>query len=84
MKSKHIGMGVVICEDVIDVDQNFLFEYMNWIRKNQEDTFTYHEENGIKYAVNKAGFKFNLEDVQRAPQRFLNTKGEQLNIEVPK
>lgn len=84
MKSKHIGMGVVICEDVIDIDQDFLFEYINWIRKNQEDTFTYHEENGVKYAINKAGFKFSLEDVQKAPQRFLDTKGRQLNIEVPK
>jgi len=84
MRSKHIGMGVVICEDVIDIDQDFLFEYMDWIRKNQEDTFTYHEENGVRYATNKTGFKFKLEDIQQAPQRFLDTKGRQLEIEVPK
>ena len=28
MESKHIGMGVVICEKVIDIDQQFLFEYI--------------------------------------------------------
>jgi predicted 2-oxoglutarate/Fe(II)-dependent dioxygenase YbiX len=83
MKSKHVGMGVVICEDVIDVDQDFLFEYINWIRKNQEDTFTYTEEDGIEYAINKTGFKFKLEDVKQAPQRFLDTKGKQLNSPVP-
>lgn len=83
MKSRHIGMGVVICEDVIDVNQNFLFEYMDWIRKNQENTFIYHEEDGVKYATNKTGFKFNLSEIEKAPQRFLDTKGQQLGIEVP-
>lgn len=84
MKSRHIGMGVVICENVIDINQNFLFEYINWLRKNQEDTFTYVKEDGIEYAINKTGFKFKLEDVKQAPQRFLDTKGKQLNSPVPK
>ena len=76
-------MGVVICEEVIDIDQNLFFEYMDWIRKNEESTFTYHEENGIKYATNKTGFKFNLTDIAKAPQRFLDTKGNQSGIEAP-
>lgn len=85
MKSSHIGMGVVICEDVIDIDQEFLFEYVEWLKSNQEDTFTYMEdENGKKYAVNKTGFKFDLEHISMAPQRFVNTKGIGLGIEVPK
>jgi len=83
MKSKHIGMGVVIIEDLIDIDQDLLFEYMGWIRQNQEDTFTYHEEDGVRYATNKTGFKFNISDIEKAPQRFLDTKGQQLNIEIP-
>ena len=83
MKSKHIGMGVVIIENLIDVDQDFLFEYMSWIRKNQEDTFTYHEEDGVRYATNRTGFRFNLSDIENAPQRFLDTKGQQLDVEVP-
>lgn len=83
MKSTHIGMGVVICEDVIDIDQEFLFDYINWLKLNQEDTFTYVEENGVKYAVNKTGFKFDLEHISMAPQRFVNTKGVGLGIEVP-
>lgn len=83
MKSQHIGMGVVICENVIDIDQPLLFEYIDWIRKNQEDTFAYCEEDGIKYAVNKTGFKFKLEDVEQAPQRFLDLKGKNFNEEIP-
>ena len=83
MKSKHIGMGVVIIDDVINIDQDLLFEYMSWMRKNEESTFTYHEEDGIKYATNKTGFKFNLSDIAKAPERFLDTKGKQLGIEAP-
>ncbi len=83
MKSKHIGMGVVIIEDLINIDQDLLSEYISWIRKNQESTFTYHEENGVKYAINKSGFKFNLSDIEKAPERFLDTKGNQSGIKAP-
>lgn len=83
MKSKHVGMGVVIIDDLIDIDQDLFFEYMIWMRKNEESTFTYHEEDGIKYATNKTGFKFNLLDIAKAPERFLDTKGNQLGIQVP-
>ena len=84
MKSKHVGMGVIVFEDVIDIDQNFLSEYISWLKANSDDTFTYLEEDGIKYAINKTGFKFKLEDIILAPQRFVNTKGIGLGIEVPK
>ena len=84
MKSKHVGMGVVIFEEVINIDQEFLFEYISWLRLNTEDTFTYLEEDGIKYAINKTGFKFKLEDIILAPQRFINTKGIGLNVDAPK
>ena len=83
MESKHIGMGVVIIDDVIDINQDLLFEYMGWIKKNQEETFTYYEEDGVKYATNKTGFKFNLSDIEKAPQRFLDTKGNQTGIQFP-
>ena len=74
MKSQHVGMGVVVCEDVIDIDQAFLHEYMSALRTSRENTFTYIEENGVTYAVNATGFKFSLEGVALAPQRFMNTR----------
>jgi hypothetical protein len=75
MKHEHIGMGVVILTDVISVDNKILTEYIQWLKDNQEETFTIHEEDGVKYAKNKTGFKFNISDILMAPQRFLDLKG---------
>lgn len=74
MKSHHVGMGVVICENVIDINQVFLHDYMSRLRLSKENTFTYIEENGKKYAVNATGFKFDMDGVAVAPQRFMNTR----------
>lgn len=81
MKSEHLGMGVVVCEGVLDVDQDLLTEYTSWLKKNEEDSFTYYEEDGVKYARNKTGFKFRLDDISLAPQRFLDLKGEMIGRE---
>lgn len=75
MKYEHVGMGVVIFTDVISIDNKTLVEYITWLKNNQEETFTIHEENGIKYAKNKTGFKFDLNDIKIAPQRLLDLKG---------
>lgn len=76
MNSKHLGMGVVVCEDVFEINNSLLKEYTSWLKKNEEDSFTYYEEDGITYARNKTGFKFSIKDVPIAPQRFLDLKGE--------
>jgi predicted 2-oxoglutarate/Fe(II)-dependent dioxygenase YbiX len=76
MKSKHLGMGVVLCEDVLKIDEDLINEYSQWLKKNEEENFTYYEENGVKYARNKTGFKFKLDEINVAPQRFLDLKGE--------
>lgn len=81
MKSKHLGMGIVACEDVMEVDSSLLKEYTAWLKKNEEDSFTYYEEDGVRYAKNKTGFKFKVDDVQLAPQRFLDLKGEHVDRE---
>lgn len=76
MKTQHLGMGVVLCEDVIDIDNNLLCEYTSWLKKNEEDSFTYYEEDGVVYGKNKTGFKFKVDDISLAPQRFLDLEGK--------
>lgn len=76
MKSKHLGMGVVLCEDVLDVDSDLVNEYSEWLKKNEESSFTYYEEYGVEYAKNRTGFKFRIDEISLAPQRFLDLGGE--------
>ncbi len=67
------GSGVCLVENAIDIDQTFLFNYINYLKQAEEETFTYVEENGVKYAINKTGFKFDIDQVSLAPERFVDT-----------
>jgi len=75
MNIKHVGMGIVIIEDLFELDKNLAKDYIEWLKKGQENTFEYRIEDGVEYAFNKTGFKFNAEDIKRAPQRFMDIKG---------
>lgn len=76
MQVKHIGMGVVIIENLFEIDKNLLLDYINWLKKSPENTFEYFVEDGEKYARNQTGFIFKYKDIEFAPQRFLDTRGK--------
>ena len=71
-KIEDKSSGLCILTNAFDIDQNMLFEYLNLLKQEQEDTFTYLEEDGKKYAINKTGFKFDLNDISQAPERFVD------------
>jgi hypothetical protein len=76
IKYHDYGGGVVSFDNVIDVDQKFLKEYVLWLQEKEEedifeeDIFTYLEEDGITSVVNKTNFKFELKDIPKTPERF--------------
>lgn len=72
IRMKDIGAGLCVVENAIDIDQKFLFDYINYLKEAEEDTFTFVEENGVKFARNKTGFKFSLEQISTAPERFVD------------
>lgn len=77
--SEHVGMGIVICRNVLDIDPDFFAEYFDWLTGQSEQTFKFKED----YAVNQTGFKFGIEDIDVAPQRFHDTCGRKRDEEVP-
>ena len=64
------NFGIVEFENVINIDQNFLFDYINYLKSINPYPFDFFEENGQTYAINKTGFKFNIEDIKSAPNRY--------------
>lgn len=72
MKITDVGSGLCVAENLFDIDPKFTIDYINFLRKLEQDTFTYVEENGKTYAVNKTGFKFDINEVSLAPERFIN------------
>lgn len=79
MQASHVGMGVVIAEDVLEIDNALLLEYLHWLINNKEQTFTYSEDG--KSATNQTGFKFEASDTGLAPGRLLDLDGSRSNRE---
>lgn len=69
--AEHVGMGVVICKNVLNIDEPLFAEYCAWLTGESEDTFKIKED----HAVNQTGFKFSLDEISMAPQRFLDVRG---------
>ncbi len=72
LKIKDIGSGLCIIEEAFDIDQKFVIDYINWLKQQEEDTFVYIEEDGKRYAINRAGFKFDVDATSMAPERFID------------
>ena len=81
MESKHVGMGVVICENVIDINRDTLLRYMAWLYEMPEETFRFTDDG--ETAINQTGFEFEAESVSIAPERFLDLRGERSGREIP-
>jgi predicted 2-oxoglutarate/Fe(II)-dependent dioxygenase YbiX len=76
MKVNHVGMGVVIIEDLFSIQAPLLESYITWLKNSPENTFEFFTEDGETYAKNQTGFIFKYKDIEFAPQRFLDTKGK--------
>ena len=72
MKIIDVGSGLCIFENLFNIDPKKIIEYINFLRKIEQGTFTYVEENGKKYAINRTGFKFDLDSINLAPERFID------------
>jgi hypothetical protein len=76
MKVNNHGGGIVSFDNAIELNRNFFNSYIKWLREAEEETFTYLEEDGKKYAINKTGFKFEINDIPEAPERFVDLLGK--------
>jgi hypothetical protein len=76
MKIIDHGCGVVEFEEVVQIDKALLKEYISYISSINDSAFTYVEEGEKKYAVNKTGFKFEVNDIPEAPSRYTSLYDE--------
>lgn len=63
---EHLGGGVIVFRNVIDVDQDFLIPYIAELHKKvvTEDFTIIHDDNGKAiYAVNRSGHRYEVESI---------------------
>jgi len=70
MKIVQHGFGIVEFSEVININQEYLASYINYLEQINPPHFDIVEENGKKFALTKSGFKFNFEDIKDAPVRY--------------
>ena len=69
MEPLKLTNGIVIFQDVIEIDQDFLNEWVNRRRETEPEDFTINDDGNY---VNRGGYIFTPEQYQSAPGRILN------------
>lgn len=67
LEAEHLGSGVVLFRNAVEIDHQFLIPYLDDLRLKavKEDFTIIHDETGAPvYAINRSGHRYPLEDVQ--------------------
>jgi hypothetical protein len=69
MEPVELANGIVVFEDAIEIDQDFLNAWVSRRRETEPEDFTINEDGNY---VNRGGYIFTPEQYQSAPGRILN------------
>ena len=72
IQAKHLGSGVVVFENVLDVDFNFLHSVAKEVVLREKDemyTLTTHPETNEPTYLNRSGYYFDVKNVDDMPMR---------------
>lgn len=75
---QNLTNGIVVFSDVIEIDQQFLSEWLERRRENEPDDYTVNEDGDY---INRGGYKFTPDQYRSAPGRFLNLVPEGVSSE---
>ena len=72
MKTKHLGHGIVLFENAFEVDSLLVSEYMQYLRSTNDEVHFFDTDESSE-AVNTSGYKFDKNEINLAPERFIRT-----------
>ena len=76
MKIKHLGSGIVVFDDAIEINDSLISGYIKHLRETgATEVFTEQKDDdgNVTHALNPTGYEFDLEAVNFAPERFVQT-----------
>jgi predicted 2-oxoglutarate/Fe(II)-dependent dioxygenase YbiX len=85
LKPKHLGMGIVLFENVINVNQSLIIPFLQSLKDKalKEDyTFIYDDQKKPLYAINRSGHRYSLEDIDKSCNHIMAFLNEQVNEDV--
>jgi hypothetical protein len=70
MKMRHLGNGIAVFENAVEIDEEFIKQYISSLRTiGQRDKYI----NQQGRLINMGGYEFDAESVNSAPERFIDT-----------
>jgi len=75
LKPKHLGCGIVLFENVVNVDQDTILPFIASLKEKaiKEDyTIIYDDADKPLYAINRSGHRYVVEDILKSSSHIMN------------
>lgn len=80
---KELGKGVLLFENVIDVDQDLIIPYLFSLKEKaiKEDyTIIYSDDKTPIYAINRSGHRYSIEDIDKSCSHIMHFADQQDSV----
>lgn len=85
VKIKHLGMGIVLFENLINVNQSLIIPFLESLKDKalKEDyTFIYDDKQKPLYAINRSGHRYSLEDIDKSCNHIMAFLNDEIDEEI--
>jgi hypothetical protein len=72
MNINHLGNGIVLFENALDVDEDLVSSYMSYLQLTNKEVHFFGTDDSSE-VVNTSGYKFDKNEISLAPDRFIRT-----------
>jgi len=82
---KHLGTGVVLFENAVEVNQDLILPYIASLKEKaiKEDyQIIYDEKNSPIYAINRSGHRYAIEDIYKSSSHIMNFVDENTGLDI--
>ena len=75
VQPKHLGMGIVVFENAIDVDQDIIIPFISSLKEKaikDDYKIIYDENKKPLYAINRSGHRYDIEDIYTSSSHIMD------------
>lgn len=84
LTTQHLGMGIVLFKNAIDVDQDLIIPFLEGLKENalKEDyTIIYDGQKPI-YGINRSGHRYSLEDINKSCSHIMAFINDSTDVKI--
>lgn len=84
LNSNHLGMGIVLFKNAIDVDQDLIIPFLESLKEKalKEDYTIIYDDKKPIYAINRSGHRYSLEDINKSCNHIMAFINDQTDAKI--